>query len=486
MGVARCGRIFGFVNILLVALFLVVALNKAEVTAYEYHPTSATTTSPASSEETDGSSGVTPPPSPVNKLLVIMMDGFRWDYYDQSKGELRGFPLFLKEGVQAEWVEPIFPSESYPAWTTISTGLHPENHGILANYMFDLKHGAVFDLDDDSSTSKVLWWQDAEPIWITATRQNKKSFLHLWSRCDVPFQEILPHRCSGYRPAPGIDQFRNTLNLAVDSLLKDYELAMVYSEHLDIVGHEFGPYSAELKQTMRDLDDAMYDFLDRMADTGLDDKVNVIVVSDHGMTWIGGGSGTVYVPVGDYVNSSYVYKVLGKGAMMQIAPYSRRIDTVYENLKGRRGFDVYRRDEIPDEYHFKNHRLVQEILLVAQPNFYLQGLQSSQQVPRSPTYVPFRPQRGTHGYTNMTDMRTIFFARGPDFKKGIVHPPIHLVDEYQLFAKLLHLPAQPNNGTWSKVAGMLVSAARRASSSSPGVTLATLLLVPLLLILHND
>lgn len=56
--------------------------------------------------------------------------------------------------------------------------------------------------------------------------------------------------------------------------------------------------------------------------------MNVIVVSDHGMTWIGGGSGTVYVPVGDYVNSSYVYKVLGKGAMMQIAPYSRRIDTV--------------------------------------------------------------------------------------------------------------------------------------------------------------
>lgn len=37
-------------------------------------------------------------------------------------------------------------------------------------------------------------------------------------------------------------------------------------------------------------------------------KVNVIIVSDHGMTWIGEGSGTQTVPVGDYVNSSYVYK----------------------------------------------------------------------------------------------------------------------------------------------------------------------------------
>lgn len=45
------------------------------------------------------------------------------------------------------------------------------------------------------------------------------------------------------------------------------------------MGHEFGPYSAELKQTMRDLDDAMYDFLDRMADTGLDDKVLIPPIS---------------------------------------------------------------------------------------------------------------------------------------------------------------------------------------------------------------
>lgn len=124
---------------------------------------------------------------------------------------------------------------------------------------------------------------------------------------------------------------------------------------------------------------------------------------------------------------------------MAIAPYSSRIEEVrfipilkliigisitncltnwlpkvYANLKGKRGFDAYKRDEIPEEYHYRNHRLVQEIVLVAQPNFYLQGLQTSQQIPRSSN--PLQLGRGAHGYANMSDMRTIFFARGPGKK----------------------------------------------------------------------
>lgn len=128
-----------------------------------------------------------------------------------------------------------------------STGVYPENHGILGNYMYDLKYRALFSIEDDMSTSLVHWWQNAEPLWTTATRYKKKAFLHYWSRCDVPFQEIVPFRCTSYRPgtndwlfrasnidynpksftAGGIKILRDTLNRAVDHLLQDYQLAMV-------------------------------------------------------------------------------------------------------------------------------------------------------------------------------------------------------------------------------------------------------------------
>jgi ectonucleotide pyrophosphatase/phosphodiesterase family protein 6 len=155
------------------------------------------------------------------------LDSFRWDYYERQKSELRGLPLFLQEGVQTEWVEPVFPSHSYPAWTTISTGVYPENHGIIGNYMFDLKHSQLFNLLNHTSTSKVQWWQNAEPIWITATRYNKKAFLRFWSRCDVPFNDIKPETCSGYREAAGLEALRSTLFIAVNQLQKDYDLVMV-------------------------------------------------------------------------------------------------------------------------------------------------------------------------------------------------------------------------------------------------------------------
>lgn len=124
-------------------------------------------------------------------------------------------------------MEPVFPSLSYPCWTTISTGVYPEYHGILGNYMFDLQRDAVFDLNNHTTTRMEHWWQEIEPIWTTATRYKKKAYLRYWSRCDVPFDQIKPETCMGYTEVRGVKAIRDTLRVAVDSLQKDYDLVMV-------------------------------------------------------------------------------------------------------------------------------------------------------------------------------------------------------------------------------------------------------------------
>lgn len=88
---------------------------------------------------------------------------------------------------------------------------------------------------------------------------------------------------------------------------------------------------------------------------------------------------------------------------------------VYNGLKGHEEFDVYQRDEIPDYFHYKGHRLVQDLLVVAKPNYFIRGMQNSKQIPRDPPDVNF--WGGVHGYANMTEMRTIFFAKGPGIVK---------------------------------------------------------------------
>jgi ectonucleotide pyrophosphatase/phosphodiesterase family protein 6 len=47
-----------------------------------------------------------------NKLLVLMIDGFKWDYFDNPRLDLPGFKQLFNEGVKSEYLEPVFPSLS--------------------------------------------------------------------------------------------------------------------------------------------------------------------------------------------------------------------------------------------------------------------------------------------------------------------------------------------------------------------------------------
>lgn len=54
------------------------------------------------------------------KVILILVDGVRYDYVKDPS--LKGFSRMARKGVKAEYVQPIFPSNSYPNWYTIITG----------------------------------------------------------------------------------------------------------------------------------------------------------------------------------------------------------------------------------------------------------------------------------------------------------------------------------------------------------------------------
>ena len=57
--------------------------------------------------------------------------------------------------------------------------------------------------------------------------------------------------------------------------------------------------------------------------------------------------------------------------------------------------------------------------------------------------------RGTHGYDPIAchEMQTIFYARGPAFKKGVSMEGFKSVNVYPLLAHLLGVKPRPNNGS---------------------------------------
>ena len=57
-----------------------------------------------------------------------------------------------------------------------SAGLYAESHGIVDNYMYDPKHGTEFLIGNNPDQYHSYWWDDAEPLWITATKLVRQGF----------------------------------------------------------------------------------------------------------------------------------------------------------------------------------------------------------------------------------------------------------------------------------------------------------------------
>ena len=57
------------------------------------------------------------------KLMVMLIDGFRWDYFDLfEEGELKGFEELIQGGVKAEYMQSVFPTLSFVNFYSLMTG----------------------------------------------------------------------------------------------------------------------------------------------------------------------------------------------------------------------------------------------------------------------------------------------------------------------------------------------------------------------------
>src|SRR5690242_18287258 len=109
-----------------------------------------------------------PPKAAANRPLTILIsiDAFRADYLD--RGVTPNLSALAAQGARAA-MRPSFPSKTFPNHYAIVTGLRPDRNGIVANNMTDAAiPGVVFSMSNQAAVADARWWNEAEPIWVTA------------------------------------------------------------------------------------------------------------------------------------------------------------------------------------------------------------------------------------------------------------------------------------------------------------------------------
>lgn len=371
------------------------------------------------------------------RVILISFDGFRWDYINRPAAvNLRALAA---RGVRAERMVASFPSKTFPNHYTLVTGLTPEHHGIVANAMRDPILGA-FTLRDTLAQSESRWW-GGEPIWVTARRGGLRSATVGWPGSEAAIGGLRPNWWARYwheQPhEEKVQKLLDWLSLPADSAPN---VMLAYFHDVDGAGHTYGPAAAEVDSAIAMVDRALGALLDGIAARGLTDAVNIIIVSDHGMTPV---SPERVIVLDDYISFDDV-DVIDWTPVSAIAPKPGAMERVYARLKDAHPqMAVYRKGEVPARYRFNDNPRITEIVAVAADGW---TITSRAQVNR------WRENNwrggGNHGFDPATDnMGALFVAAGPQVAVGRVIPAFTNVHVYPFMAQLLRVTPARSDGS---------------------------------------
>lgn len=376
-----------------------------------------------------------------NPVILISLDGFRWDYVDRT--DTPNFDYLIEHGVHVESLIPVFPTFTFPNHLSIITGQYPENHGIISNTMYDSVFDAWYWIGEGSTAVPESRWYEGEPFWVTAEKQGKITATYFWPGSEAVINGKQPTYWYPYSGSVTneaiIDQILQWLDLATD----DRPVFITgYLNDANYWGHRLGPESSAMDTVIQGLDTDIGRLISGLKKRDLLEKVNLIITSDHGMTTIERDK-TIFLD--DYISLSDIALVTWS-PVTAIVPNQGMEDSIYNALKGANPhFSIYRKDETPEHWHYRNHRRITPLVGVAEEGWSVS----------SRLYFdshPYAYQGGTHGYDPLVkSMQATFIAHGPGFKTGLKVPSFQNIHIYELMAALLDVDPAVNDGNLDSV-----------------------------------
>jgi predicted AlkP superfamily pyrophosphatase or phosphodiesterase len=356
-------------------------------------------------------------------VILLSIDGFRHDYAE--KYQAINLQKIANQGTSATSLIPCYPSKTFPNHYAIVTGLYPENHGLVDNYFYDPNRTAFYLANQGENVQDGSWY-GGTPLWVLAKQHGLKTAAYFWIGSEAEIKGLRPDDYKNYdykiKSEDITSQIIDWLKLPK---AKRPQLINAYYSIVDKAGHDFGTDSPELESAINEIDQNIGRLRNEI--DKLDLPINLVIVSDHGMTNTHYENPIYYENIVDLAHVKHVYR---DALLMIYSDDSTKVNQLYDTLKhnetGR--YNTYLKREIPPAYHFQNNDRIGDILLVANPpNIFS---------PKGETNG-----KGTHGYDpKHKDMHGIFYAIGPNIRTESKINSFENIHLYPMISSLLKIP----------------------------------------------
>ncbi|KAF8476639.1 Phosphodiest-domain-containing protein [Russula ochroleuca] len=308
-----------------------------------------------------------------------------------------------KKGLRAKFMKPVFPTLTFPNHWALMTGLYAESHGIVANNFWDAETDSEFHYNNITSCWQPHWWR-GEPMWETAGRAGLITANLMWPGPPETFSGASPTYFVPWADKVSLDvklaQIMDWIDLP---LSKRPQLILAYEPSLDQAGHATGPYSQRVNDTLKYVDAFARDLHSSLVARNLSDIVDVVFVSDHGMTDT------------SHPELLYIDDILGEEGWQAVehedgwpsmglhfnpsANTSHYLDVLLAAAAdNKEKFNVYTPQTMPERYHFGHSARIAPIYVIPNMGYVLTT----------------RKEGDNHGYdNNEPSMHAIFVAHGP-------------------------------------------------------------------------
>lgn len=358
-------------------------------------------------------------------VILISADGFRADFAE--KYHAVNLLRLSQQGVKAAYMQPSFPSITFPNHYSIITGLYPAHHGLVDNSFYDTVRDTTYSMANKTQVPDSYWY-GGTPLWVLAEKQHLLSASFYWVASESNIQNTKPTYHYIYNDKIKIDAriqaVKNWLQLPEN---KRPHFITFYFPEVDHAAHNFGPDSRQTDTAVHFVDEAVGRLV-AMTDS-LHLPVSFIFLSDHGMTRVD-NKNPLRLPAA--VDPAKFHIPAGDALVHLYAKDRKDVLPTYLALqKEAKDYDVYLAEDMPHKWHYSrkddHYNRIGDILLVPRaPKIFNLGTK-----PTSP---------GKHGYDPaFADMHATFYAWGPAFKKHVQLKGFENVHVYPLIANILGL-----------------------------------------------